>query len=58
VLADRPQWYHNDRTGFCFFDGHTELRHEGNGKGDDIVDNYLNPGWFPVDEPDKFVCID
>jgi prepilin-type N-terminal cleavage/methylation domain-containing protein len=51
-FADRPQWYHNDRTGFCFFDAHTELRRE----DDKVIGDYLNPCWFPVE--DQFVSVE
>ncbi len=50
-IGDRPQWYHNSRTGFCFFDAHTELRRE----DDREIGDYLNPCWFPVE--DRFVSI-
>jgi prepilin-type processing-associated H-X9-DG protein len=51
-FADRPQWYHNDRTGFSFFDGHTELRSE----TDAEITDHLNPCWFPIE--DNFFLVD
>ncbi len=44
-FADLPQWYHNNKASFGFFDGHTELREE----HDPAVSDYLNPCWFPVE---------
>jgi prepilin-type N-terminal cleavage/methylation domain-containing protein/prepilin-type processing-associated H-X9-DG protein len=43
-FGDRPQWYHNDKASFGFFDGHTELR----GEHDEAVSDYWNPCWFPL----------
>jgi prepilin-type N-terminal cleavage/methylation domain-containing protein/prepilin-type processing-associated H-X9-DG protein len=41
--ADMPQWYHNDRSSFGFFDGHVAMIHE----HDPTLDDHLCSGWFP-----------
>jgi prepilin-type N-terminal cleavage/methylation domain-containing protein/prepilin-type processing-associated H-X9-DG protein len=45
--ADMPQWYHNDRSAFGFFDGHVALKQE----HDPTVDDHLSPSWYP--DPDN-----
>ncbi len=48
--TDNPQWYHNDKATFGFFDGHTEFRHS----EDPNITSLDNPCWFP-DESDHLI---
>jgi prepilin-type processing-associated H-X9-DG protein len=50
--TDNPQWYHNERTNFGFFDGHVELRDCEDPKFTDLN----NSCWFP--DPDDHRIIE
>ncbi len=47
-FGDRPQWYHNNRAGFGFLDGHLEMR----GREDQTITDYLSLVWYPNEEGD------
>jgi prepilin-type processing-associated H-X9-DG protein len=45
MMADIPQWYHNSKTNFGYFDGHVGPR-----EYDEQVRDPYYPMWFPLED--------